>query len=378
MKFICSQADLNTHLSLVSRAVPSRPSHPVLANVLLIADADEQTVELTGFDLSLGIRTSFAAMVTASGSLTIPAKIFNDIISKLSGGDLTIEENTEDESVISIISDSGRYQVRGMSADEFPELPLIEDGEVVYLPPDDLISGLRGTLFAASPDETKQVLTGVHLKVEKEELEFAATDGHRLALVQTPSETSVESELEMTIPAKALREVERMLMANQALETVGLRFDESQIVFEIGTQKLTSRKLEGQYPVYRQLIPQKFVNQINIDRKQFLNGVERIAVLADQRNNILKCTINNKAQSISLSVDAKEVGSGEESMTAQITGDEPKEIAFNVKYLIDGLKAISVANEIQLQLNSSTSPVIVKPLSGAKMIYLIMPVQLRN
>ncbi|MGL5509170.1 MAG: DNA polymerase III subunit beta, partial [Microcoleaceae cyanobacterium] len=79
MKFICSQADLNTHLSLVSRAVPSRPSHPVLANVLLIADADEQTVELTGFDLSLGIRTSFAAMVTASGSLTIPAKIFNDI-----------------------------------------------------------------------------------------------------------------------------------------------------------------------------------------------------------------------------------------------------------------------------------------------------------
>ncbi|MGL6282987.1 MAG: DNA polymerase III subunit beta, partial [Microcoleaceae cyanobacterium] len=251
MKFICSQADLNTHLSLVSRAVPSRPSHPVLANVLLIADADEQTVELTGFDLSLGIRTSFAAMVTASGSLTIPAKIFNDIISKLSGGDLTIEENTEDESVISIISDSGRYQVRGMSADEFPELPLIEDGEVVYLPPDDLISGLRGTLFAASPDETKQVLTGVHLKVEKDELEFAATDGHRLALVQTPSETSVESELEMTIPAKALREVERMLMANQALETVGLRFDESQIVFEIGTQKLTSRKLEGQYPVYR-------------------------------------------------------------------------------------------------------------------------------
>ncbi len=387
MKLTCTQSDLSTNLSLVSRAVPSRPNHPVLANVLLTADVENQCLELTGFDLSLGIRSSFPAVVETGGTFTLPAKLLNDIVSRLPDGNITIDDD-EGEAIATLTSTSGRYQVRGMGGEEYPELPSVEDGGVVNLPPEALINGLKGTLFATSPDETKQVLTGVNLKVQPDGLVFAATDGHRLAIVETESVTSEDEEeteeieempeFEATIPAKALREIERMIGMGKSGASVALKFDESQVIFELGEQRLTSRKLEGQYPAYQQLLPNKFTNQINVDRKQFLGAVERIAVLADQKNNILKCSIDNVNQEISLSVDAQDVGSGRESMAAQISGDEPEEIAFNVKYLIEGLKAIPSASEISIQLNTATTPVVLNPLGGVKMTYLIMPVQLRS
>jgi len=387
MKLTCTQSDLSSNLSLVSRAVPSRPNHPVLANVLLTADLENQRLELTGFDLGLGIRSSFPAVVETGGSFTLPAKLFNDIISRLPDGSITIDDDAG-VAIATLTSTSGRYQVRGMGGEEYPELPNVEGGEIVNLPPEALINGLRGTLFATSPDETKQVLTGVHLKVQADGLVFAATDGHRLAIVETESvtpegeeETEAVGEIaefEATIPAKALREVERMIGMGKSGSSVALKFDESQVIFELGEQRLTSRKLEGQYPAYQQLLPNKFTNQINVDRKQFLGAVERIAVLADQKNNILKCSIDSVNQEISLSVDAQDVGSGRESMAAQISADEPEEIAFNVKYLIEGLKAIPSASEISIQLNTATTPVVLNPLGGLKMTYLIMPVQLRS
>ena len=264
----------------------------------------------------------------------------------------------------------------------------MEGKDVINVPLEALIDGLRGTLFATSPDEAKQVLTGVHLKVQPDGLEFIATDGHRLAIVQTETVTlkggeEVEEvtkikEFEVTIPAKALREVERMIGMGSSGSSVALRFDESQMIFELGEQRLTSRKLDGQYPAYQELLPKKFTNQINVDRKKFLGAVGRIAVLAGQKNNILKCTIDSVNQEIYLSVDAQDVGSGRESMAAQISTDEPEEIAFNVKYLMEGLKAIPSASEISIQLNTATSPVVLNPLGGLRMTYLIMPVQLRS
>lgn len=383
MKFICTQSDLNSNLSLVSRAVPSRPTHPVLANVLVVADEETQRVTLTAFDLSLGIRTSFDASVTAGGSFTLPAKLFNDIVSRLPDGDITLDD-AAGEALATIASTSGRYQVRGMGPEEYPDLPTIDDGEVIHLPAEALLEGLKGTLFATSPDETKQVLTGVHLKVQQDSLEFAATDGHRLAVVQTAIQTPEGEEavkeieeFEVTIPARALRELERMLGNRQSPKPVELRFDDGQIIFRWENQCLNSRKLEGAYPAYQQLIPRQFLNQITVERRSFLSAVERIAVLADQKNNILKCSLDHVNQEISLSVDAKDVGSGRESMPAQISSDDPKEIAFNVKYLVDGLKVIGSA-ELQIQLNAANSPVILTPIGGVKMTYLVMPVQIRN
>lgn len=392
MKFIVEQDKLSSNLSWVSRAIPSRPNHPILSNILMDVDAENQRLNLTAFDLSLGIRASIPATVEEGGTLTVPAKLFNDIVSRLPGGEITLDDDMGD-AIITLTSSSGRYQVRGMGAEEYPELPSIQAGDSVHLAAESLISGLKGTLFATSPDETKQVLTGVHLKVQNNTIEFASTDGHRLAVVQTEnlSETETDEELEeveVTIPARALREVERMV-AMRSVETshgaskndspvvITLRFDESQVIFELGEQRLNTRKLEGAYPAYQTLIPQKFLNQINLDRRSFVGALERIAVLASQKNDIVKCTVDHVNQQISLSVEAADVGNALESLPAQISADKPEELAFNVKYLLEGLKVFNTS-EISLQLNAATSPVIVNPLGGIKMTYLVMPVQLRN
>lgn len=391
MKFIVEQDKLSSNLSWVSRAIPSRPNHPILSNILIDADEENQRLNLTAFDLSLGIRASMQATVAEGGTLTVPAKLFNDIVSRLPGGEITIDDEAG-EAIVNLTSSSGKYQVRGMAAEEYPELPSIETGDSIHLAAESLISGLKGTLFATSSDETKQVLTGVHLKVQNNTIEFASTDGHRLAVVQTEnlSETDPDEELEefeVTVPARALREVERMV-AMRTVDTHGgskedspvvitLRFDESQVIFELGEQRLNTRKLEGAYPAYRQLIPHQFLNQINLDRRGFIGALERIAVLASQKNDIVKCSIDHVNQIIALSVEAADVGNALESLPAQISGDEPKELAFNVKYLLEGLKVFNTS-EVSLQLNAATTPVIVNPLGGIKMTYLVMPVQLRN
>jgi DNA polymerase III subunit beta len=388
MKLVCAQSDLSTNLSLVSRAVPSRPTHPVLANVLLQADAQTNQVSLTAFDLSLGIRTTFNAQVWQGGAIALPAKLLVDITSRLPEGEITLDDESALDSasagggeglIVTLTPKSGHYQVRAMGAEEFPELPVIENAEALQLTTAALIEGLKGSLFATSGDETKQVLTGVHLKLTQDTLEFAATDGHRLAVVETINERPLggSGEIEVTVPARALRELERMLAHSAASdEPVALYFDQGQVVFEWQHQRLTSRTLEGQYPAYRQLIPRQFEREVTLERRQFLSTLERIAVLADQKNNIVKVTIDSAAQQITLSCEAQEMGSGRESMSAQISGEDI-EIAFNVKYLMEGLKALP-SSEIQMHLNQSLTPVIFTPLGGLKMTYLAMPVQLRN
>jgi len=393
MKLVCTQSDLNTNLSLVSRAVPARPSHPVLGNVLLIADESKQRIRLRGFDLSLGIETSFPAQVTQGGSITLPAKTLGDIISRLPDGEITVtheeddtpDDDTENGGLVTLTSTSGRYQLRSLNAADFPELPTVEDGDSVLLPVESLAEGLRSTLFAASTEETKQVLTGVHVTLGRDAIEFAATDGHRLAVLETPNDRDDDAEantpsegLEVTIPARALRELERMLGLRNKEDGVTLHIDAGQVIFELGDDlKLTSRKLEGAYPAYRQLLPTQFTNQVSVDRRKFQSALERIAVLADSRNNVVRCTINQEQQQVQLSVESQDVGSGRESMDATVSSDTPSAVAFNVKYLIDGLKALS-SGEITINLNSPTQPVIFTPLSGLKMTYLAMPVQLRD
>lgn len=378
MKLVCTQSDLSTNMALVSRAVPSRPTHPVLANVLLQADAQKGQVSLTAFDLSLGIRTTFPAQVETGGAITLPAKLLNDIVARLPQGEITLEdEATEAPFCATITSSCGRYQVHGMGVEDFPELPVVES-EALYLQAESLLEGIKGSLLAASVEETKQILSGVHLSVSQDTLEFAATDGHRLAVVQTANENLDEElpELEVTIPARAMRELERMLGMLNSNESLSLNIDRGQIIFEWAQQRLTSRTLEGQYPAYRQLIPRQFEREVTLDRRQLLSALERIAVLADQKNNIVKFSIDSDRQELALSVNAQDVGSGRELLSAQISG-ESLDIAFNIKYLMEGIKAIGTY-DLQMQLNAALSPVILTPLGGLKMTYLIMPVQIRN
>jgi DNA polymerase III subunit beta len=378
MKLLCAQSDFSSNLSLVSRAVPARPGLPILANILLTADAGTQRVSLTGFDQTLGIQTSFAAQVESSGAITLPAKLLTDIVSRLPNESQVTLEHNADDPIATLSARGGCYQVNGLSAEDFPELPLVQSGEALSVATEALMEGLRGTLFATSGDETKQVLTGIHLTVRADSLEFAATDGHRLAVVTTENTgaDSAVTEFEVTVPARALRDLEKMISSRNSGEPIALYYDQGQTVFQCGDQYITSRTLEGQYPNYNQLIPKQFERQVTLDRKLLLSALERIAVMADQKNNVVKLSLDSEGQLVTLHVEAQDVGSGQESLPAQISG-ESLDIAFNVRYLMDGLKAVN-SGDVQLQLNSATGPVILSPLGAIKMIYLVMPVQIRG
>jgi DNA polymerase-3 subunit beta len=379
MKFTCDRSVLNENLSLAIRAVPSRPTHPVLANIRLHADADNQRIRLTAFDLSLGIQVGFPAIVEESGDIAIPAKLLSDIVSRLPDGPISLE-NESGATLVTLTCLTGNYELRGMSSEEFPELPSIEGGKTISIGVETLIEGLRGTLFSASGDETKQVLTGIHLSVGDLGLEFAATDGHRLAVVETIGDNAgldgSLKDLAVTIPATALRELERAISKYGGDEVVELHFDDSQVVFDLKDQRVTSRKLDGSYPAYRQLLPRQFATQVTVDRRQLLSTLERIAVIADRKNNIVKFMIKELSQTLELSVDATDVGSGKESLSIQLAGDGLL-IAFNVKYVMESLRNLQ-STEVQMQLNTPTSPVIITPLGGTKMTHLVMPVQIRD
>ncbi len=389
MKIVCSQSDLKNNLSLVSRAVPSRPEPMVLANVLITANETTQKVSLIAFDGSLGIKTKFNAEVTEGGSITLPAKLLNDIVIRLPEIEITLEVPNDDVSFVTTISStSGQFQLTGIDATDFPELPTIEAGQTIELPIAALNEGLGGCLFAASTELSKQVLTGVHLKTQglgQDELgdilEFAATDSHRLAVVATDlnaedAETTIEiPKIAVTIPAKALRELEKIVSDGSGSDKVKVSFDEQVMVFELGDRLLTSTKISGDYPAYGQLIPQNFSREIILDRKRLLSSLELVAVLA-QKNNLVKFSLHNDASELVVSAASQDIGNAEQSLPAEIMGEDI-EIAFNIKYLMDGLKALPTS-EIKMQLNEWNQPVVFSPLGGLKMTYLVMPVQIKN
>ncbi len=379
-KLTCEQSDLHSHLSLVGRAVSNRATnYPILANVRLQTQATEDRVVLTTFDLSLGMQCSFSARCTGEGALTLPARLLGDIVARLPAGELTLEWTLDGDRVLAtLISASGRFELRGTPAEQFPELPEIgSQHAAISLPTRALQEGLGATLFAASADESKQVLTGVHLRHSSGHLEFAATDGHRLALLQADdTEGGPAEEFALTVPARALRELEKMLSLQGAEAPVRLRFDDVQIAFEVGHLRLSARRVEGNYPAYEQLIPRSFERQVTLERSRLLSSLELMSVLADRQNNVVKFGFDSQRQRVSLSVDAQDVGAGTESLAAEFSGED-LEVAFNAKYLVDGLKALK-SSSIQMQLNSNSEPAIFSPVGGQQMTYLVMPVQLRN
>ena len=385
MKVVCSQSELNAALQLVSRAVATRPTHPVLANVLLTADAGTNRLSLTGFDLNLGIQTSLAGSVETSGAITLPARLLGEIVSRLASDSPITLATEESGEQVQLTSLSGSYQMRGLPADDYPELPMVESGMTLKLQPAGLVQALKGTLFASSADEAKQLLTGVHLRFNAKALEAAATDGHRLAVLQVEdaledaaaSSDDAAEGFAVTLPARSLREVERLMAGWRSDDPVSLFCDRGQVVFLAADQMVTSRTLEGTYPNYGQLIPDGFNRTLALDRRGLIAALERIAVLADQHNNVVKFSSQPDEGVVHISADAQDVGSGSESLPASLTGDAIQ-IAFNVRYVLDGLKAMG-SDRVVLHCNAPTTPAVLKPEGDAEAFtYLVMPVQIRS
>lgn len=409
IKLVCTQDNLANHLELVSKAVPAKPTHPVLGNVLLVACKKTQRVQLTVFDMRLAIQTSFEANVQSPGDMTIPVGLLSDIVGKFSPGDITLvsrealnregegedsgnsatlPEAVSNSPVATLIAACGRYQVRGISSEEFPAIPEVKTAQTICIPAETLKEGLKGSLFATATDEGKHILTGVYFKICQDTLEFAATDGHRLVVLNTSiqgfskkKKAEIAQPLELTVPAKSLAELERILSSRTSADPVELSYstESALIEFRWGAQRLVTRCLEGTYPAYPDLLQQDFQHQVTLEKAPFIKAIERIAVLADKKEKTLSIRINSEAQQVSLSL-FREFGNGLEQMAAHVNSDSNLSISFNIKYLLEGAKAIA-SSQLQMHLTQRDGPAILVPagnrskpniLMDAK--YLLMPI----
>lgn len=410
IKLVCTQDNLANHLELVSKAVPAKPTHPVLGNVLLVACKKTQRVQLSVFDMSLAIQTSFDAKVISPGDMTIPVGLLSDIVGKFSPGDITLVsrealnregEDSEDSGnsatlpeavsnspVATLIAACGRYQVRGLSSEEFPAIPEVKTAQTICIPAETLKEGLKGSLFATATDEGKHILTGVYFKIGQDSLEFAATDGHRLVVLNTSiqgfskkKQAEIAQPLELTVSAKSLAELERILSSRTSADPVELSYstESALIEFRWGAQRLVTRCLEGTYPAYPDLLQQDFQHQVTLEKAPFIKAIERIAVLADKKEKTLSIRIDSEAQQVSLSL-FREFGNGLEQMAAHVNSDGNLSISFNIKYLLEGAKAIA-SSQLQMHLTQRDGPAILVPagnpskpniLMDAK--YLLMPI----
>ena len=385
MEIVCSQNEFNNAIQLVSKAVSSRPTHPILANILLTADQGTNKISLTGFDLNLGIQTSFDANVIKSGAITIPSKLLSEIVNKLPNESPISVDVNEDSDDILIKSDRGSFKIKGISSDDYPKLPFVESGTSLNIDPISFLKALRLTIFASSNDDSKQLLTGVNFTFKQKYLESAATDGHRLAVVlidndkkgnENQDNLSNEENFSVTIPSRSLREIEKLVSLKTSGNSIKLFYDKGQLVFISSNQIITTRTLEGKYPNYPQLVPDTFSKFFTFKTNKLIDALERIAVLADQQSSVVKIKFDDNDIAL-ISADAQDIGSANESLSVVCDG-EKFDIAFNVRYLLEGLKVISTENVI-LKCNLSTTPAVLIPENNDNSFtYLVMPVQVRS
>ena len=387
MEIVCQQNELNIAIQLVNKAVASRPTHPILSNILFTADEVTNKISLTGFDLNLGIQTSFDANVQKSGAITIPSKILSEIVSKFpteSPITLKVDDNSEN---ILLKSDRGSFNLKGIEADDYPNLPFVESGTSLDINPSVFLNALKLTVFSSSNDDSKQLLTGVNFKFKSNSLESAATDGHRLAVVLNSDDKVLtnsdefenfndnKDDFSVTIPTRSLREIEKLINIRTENESIKLFYDKGQVVFISSNQIITTRTLEGSYPNYRQLIPDTFSKFFKFERNSLINSLERIAVLADQQSSVVKISISDD-KFASISADAQDIGNANELLPVVFDGDHI-DIAFNVRYLLEGLKVITSDN-VLLKCNLPTTPAVLVPDDNSSFTYLVMPVQVRK
>jgi DNA polymerase-3 subunit beta len=321
---------------------------------------------MLGFDLVLAIETSFDAEVEEEGVVTLPAKLFGDIVGKIPH-DASVIISVGEKFEVIIETPTGKYLLRGIDEKEYPKPPIVDQGEAIVIAGAKLATAFKGTIFACSSEETKQVLCGVHLKSIPDSIEFAATDGHRLSVIHVPCELS---DLDLVLPTKAIQELSRIA----GDDDVAIYVEHGLVQFVWGSQSLVTRTIDGNYPNYTQLIPQEFTDRFTVDRKSLVSALDRISVLTVQEN-LVRIRIEPNEQRLTLLVETPDCGSGSESLPAQIIGSE-MEIAFRIKYLMDWLKVVTVS-EVEFNLNSPIRPVVMKPVGGGQQIYLIMPVQIR-
>jgi len=367
------QDELTKGLSVVSKAVESRPTLPVLANILL--EAEEGSLRLTATNLQMSISWQHGAKVDRAGSITLPAKTLTDLVNNLNSGNQVMMELDTSNNTMRISSGSTKANIKGIDADEYPP---VTHGEQLDLELDArlLQDMIAKTAFAAAKEDNRPILTGVYTLLEGEKLTMAAADGFRLSVRTSGLEVGVGQKVELVIPARALNEVARII--DDKTKTVGITLPSKrdQITFHLGDIQVSSQLLEGRFPDFAAIIPRSYTTSTLLDRNEFLKQCKRAEIFSrDNANSGRLYVVPSKGpgQSGTVVIAGKsaERGDTDGAVDAHIEG-EPLDVSFNIRYLIDVLNVIQ-QSEVVFESNGAEHPGVIRIQGDESFVHVIMP-----
>lgn len=365
MKFNILQQDLLPALSSVARSCGIRSQLPVLGNILL--QSDQGKLKLSATNLEIGVIKLVKAEIIEEGEITVPSKTLVEVIANLSGEKIEIETSGE---ILKISTPSFSSEINGISATEFPSIPLTGK-EAVRLKPEILHTSLPQITFAAAVDDGRPTLTGILTEIKGKKLQLVATDGYRLAFKSITVED--ELALKVLVPRKTFEEVLRLISEEEVDEIkISTSEDQNQMIFSFGNTQISSRLIEGNFPAWEKTVPSDFKARVVMDKNDILKAVKLASVFARSEANIVR--LQNLPGKLVLTSEAKELGSQKKEIEAQSEG-EPVQIAFNTKFLQDALSAIG-SSQIILELSGNLSAAVLKPMGEEGLKYIIMPVNL--
>lgn len=355
-------------LQAVQNVVSTRTTLPILSNVLL--RAEDNRLELTATDLDVTISCGVEAQVKKPGSTTVPVKRLFGIVRELSN--LEIDLEVDEKNVCTIRSGPSFYRINGLGADEFPPMPKFKEDKKVVLPQETVRGMMKKTAFAVSTDESRYVLNGIFISLKDHKMTMVATDGRRLALVDEEVDVSEQSQGEFIVPAKAVNELNRLLAEKGELE---VRYTDNQASFTLKDEKgfsilIVTKLIEGNYPNYRQVIPNEVKERVSLIREELVHALRRAEIMTSEKSNSVKLTFGKN--NLAITANSPEVGEARESLAINYKGKEMA-IAFNPKYLIDPLNALA-NDEVFIELIDELSPGVLK-INGP-FLYVVMPMRL--
>ncbi|ABO48554.1 DNA polymerase III, beta subunit [Desulforamulus reducens MI-1] len=363
MKIICTRQNLIQGVTTAQRAVSAKNPLPILSGILLTAKDNKLKLQAT--DLEMGIQCVVPCTTQEEGSIVLPAKYLSEIVRRLPDSPIQIESNQGTNVIIRY--GQSEITINGFDAEEFPTFPKPQSKNSLTIPEEELKEYLRQILFATLSDENRPVFTGVLMEILNGTLRLVTTDTHRLAMREI-KDSSVDNDINIIIPGKTLNELTRVIGAADQQVTISL--GENQIIFGMEDTLLISRLIEGQFPNYRQVIPQGHKTRIRLKTKDLLEASERASLLARVGTQIIR--LNIEEEKIILTANT-EVGRIHEEVPVYLQG-ESLQISFNAMYLIDALRAIGSDN-IYFDLSGPLSPGILRPVEGDDYLSLILPVR---
>ena len=367
MKFSVACADLLGQLGVVSRVASTRSAVQALSGVQL--SASSAGAELRATDMEVGLRVPLPADVEREGTVVLPARLMLDVARSLPGSEASFELRPAEQDV-EVVSGSATFHIRTLRAEDFPPLPEPGGENIVEVPAAAFVETINRVSRSASRDETRPILTGILVSAQGDELRMVATDSYRLSVKETRLEAPLEGGFEANVPARALQELARIAQATDADKlTVSVR--SNQIVFEAGGDVLSSRLIDGQFPNYRQLLPDAYEHELTLASGELTEVVRRISLMA-QKNAPLRLAF--KEGELTVSAQTPDVGEASETMPVPFAG-EAFEIGFNPEFLRDGLESAD-GGDLVIKLISPLRPGLIESADGSGFLYLIMPIRL--